>query len=388
MVIVSLRSLSSLFLVSSLLSILMVGACSSTKTVSKDAGRDGTTDGSEEHGSDASTGDVASDSSDVDADASTVDGGADAGGDGGVTVIPCGDGGAAIMVATTTAPARPVGLTIDDAHVYFTTQAGGDTTPGVASAVMSAPLAGGAPVLLASGETAPKFGEAQGIVVAGGNLYFVAAALWTVPTAGGTPVRLDDSRQSLLTAGGVVYFADYGFTATLKSLTPPSTTPTLLSAAFHGYDLAFNGTTFFWQDGRDGMPDNITKMPVGGAPSILLNNAGNRGNFSSMVADATTVFWGAILPDQLGGVKTVAVAGGEPTVLVSHLDHFVEAMAMDDANLYILTAKFLWKQAKAGGPLVCLSPANIYIPGASLAVDATSVYWPDQGTLRIMKVAK
>ena len=39
-------------------------------------------------------------------------------------------------------------------------------------------------------------------------------------------------------------------------------------------------------------------------------------------------------------------------------------------------------------PLVCLSPTTLFIPGATIAVDATSVYWADQANQRIMKVAK
>jgi hypothetical protein len=104
-----------------------------------------------------------------------------AGGDGGnggnggsPALVPCVDGGAAIVLATTTAPAVPQNLTIDATNIYFTTQNSGSAGTGLADSVMTVPLTGGTPTLLASGQAAPSFTGATYIALAGGNLYWAA----------------------------------------------------------------------------------------------------------------------------------------------------------------------------------------------------------------------
>jgi hypothetical protein len=258
------------------------------------------------------------------------------------------------------------------------------------------PLTGGAPTMLVSGTTTPSFTGASLIATVGGNLYWAAnstvfpnpPSVFTAPVAGGTQVAVDTSPSyipGLLATGGSVY---YGAMNDLKSVTPPSTTPAALTTAFFGFDLAFDGASFFWHDGRDGMPNNITTVPrAGGVPSVLAMNTGNMGNFSDLVADATTLYWGALLADQSAAIKSMPVGGGTQTVFEDPLPFSEDALALDDTNVYVMSGGFVWKKAKAGGPLICLSASKAG-SGANLLVDATNVYWPDQQTQRIMKVAK
>ncbi|HEV3193192.1 MAG TPA: hypothetical protein VGY54_21940 [Polyangiaceae bacterium] len=310
--------------------------------------------------------------------------------------VPCADGGAGVVLATTTAPATPANLTSDGTNIYFTTKTNGGGASGLADSVMMIPLAGGTPKLLASGQNAPSFAGASYIEVAGGSLYWAASSavfpnpptLWTIPVGGGTQLALDSSPNSfrgLIASGATVY---YGAVPNLKSITPPSTTPAPLTSAFYGFDLAFDGSKFYWHDGRDGMPDNITEVPLsGGTPSILANTTGNAGDYSDIVADATTIYWGALLADQSAAVKSIPVAGGAQTIFAHPLAFSTDALALDDKNVYIIVANFLWKKPKAGGPMICLATTKTG-SDANMVVDANNIYWPDQQTGRIMKVAK
>jgi hypothetical protein len=159
-------------------------------------------------------------------------------------------------------------------------------------------------------------------------------------------------------------------------------------APFFGFDLAFDGTSFYWHDGRDGMPNNITKVALaGGTPSIVANDTGNAGNYSDLVADATTLYWGALLADQSAAVKSMPVGGGAQTVFASPLPFATDGLAVDETNVYIIAATSLFKKAKTGGPLICLATTSTG-SGVNIVVDATSVYWADSQTGRIMKVAK
>jgi hypothetical protein len=365
-----------------------VVSCGSTKGNSHP---DGASDGPTKTSADAST------EAAIDGASDRIDGtGTDGNGDGGVAAsIPCVDGGAGVMVTTTTSPATPSNIFLDGTSLYFTTQTDGTGATGLADSVMTVPVSGGAATMLVSGKTMPSFSGATYIAVAGDNLYWAAnstvfpgpANLYTALLAGGTQVAVANGAQAgMIASGGSVYF---GQTPTLSVITPPSTTPTVLTTAFYGLDLAFDGMTFYWHDGRDGMPDNITKVPLaGGTPMILVNNAGNRGGATDFVADATTLYWGAALADQSAAVKSLPVTGGTPTVFEAPLPFYTDALGLDDTNVYIIAGGFLWKKAKIGaGPLTCLAITKTG-SGANIVVDATNVYWPDQETGRIMKVAK
>jgi hypothetical protein len=376
-----------------------VASCGSTSGPSHpDGSSDGATDGSADGATDGLA-DAAIDGvpdGSVGLDGPGADSGADAA-DGGVAAsIPCVDGGAGVVVTTTTAPATPANIVLDGTTLYFTTVSDGSGATGIPDSVMTVPVTGGAPTMLASGKNTPSFSGATYIAVAGGNLYWAAnstvfpgpANVYTTPLAGGTQVAINAGAQAgMIVSGGNVYF---GQTPNLDVITPPSTTPTVLTTAFYSLDdLAFDGATFYWHDGRDGMPDNITKVPLaGGTPTILVNNAGNRGDYTDFVADATTLYWGAALADQSAAVKSLPVGGGTPTVFEAPLPFYTDALGLDDTNVYIAAGGFLWKKAKTGaGPLTCLAVTKTG-SGANLVVDATYVYWPDQETGRIMKVAK
>jgi len=161
-------------------------------------------------------------------------------------------------------------------------------------------------------------------------------------------VRLDerptDTSHILIASGATVY---YGAVPNLRSITPPSTTPATVTSAFYGFDLAFDGSKFYGHDGRDGMPDNITAVPLsGGTPSILANNTGNAGDYSDIVADATTVYWVALLADQSAAVKSIPGAGGAQAIFAHPLAFSTDALALDENNVYIIVADFLWKKPK------------------------------------------
>jgi hypothetical protein len=145
-----------------------VASCGSTSGPSHPDGADGTSDGATDASTDASA-DGAPDGI-VGIDATGADSGGDAT-DGGVAAsIPCVDGGAGVVVTTTTAPAAPSNIVLDGTTLYFTTQIDGSGVTGLADSVMTVPVTGGAATMLASGKNTPSFSGATYIAVAGGNL--------------------------------------------------------------------------------------------------------------------------------------------------------------------------------------------------------------------------
>jgi hypothetical protein len=99
------------------------------------------------------------------------------------------DGG---TVRAVTSMADPLWLALDNNNVYWSEGGNGTTHPVIPGAVMKAPVAGGAPVTLAS---FPVGNVPLVMAVDTQNVYFIeatgtAASVMKVPIAGGTPVTL------------------------------------------------------------------------------------------------------------------------------------------------------------------------------------------------------
>jgi hypothetical protein len=120
----------------------------------------------------------------------------------------------------------------------------------------------------------------------------------------------------------------------------------------------------------------VMKVPLeGGAPTTL---ASNQAGPSNLQVNATGVYWA------LGyqSIVRAPLEGGAPTTLTSGITYTFDLVA-DATSLYWALASggssSVVKMPLAGGPRTTLATKN-HGSARSIAVDATSVYWTDNGS--------
>jgi outer membrane protein assembly factor BamB len=196
------------------------------------------------------------------------------------------------------------------------------------------------PVYLTSGESPGK------LALGATNVYWTSgngAQIRAVPKAGGQPVTV--------VAG------------------PPNSP---------GWGIAVDSTNIYWST-----TSAVLSMPLTGSmPNTLAPNL-LRGA-QNVAVSATDVYWATVPgPD---AVQSVPIDGGAVTTIVSD-PNGTTALAVDTSNLYWSTTSGLYRAALAGG-----SPTSIGPAVASLAVDATDVYYVldsavSAGTIRRVPIA-
>lgn len=220
------------------------------------------------------------------------------------------------------------GIVVDKTNVYWLTL----------TTVMKAPLLGGAPTKLASGQSLTS-----AIAVDATSVYWGAnRMLMKVPLAGGTPITLASSQ------------------GTISS-------------------IAVDRTSVYWTDLGTGI-GLVMKVPVDGGPPVTL--ASGQGYPEGIVVDATNAYW-----FDAGYIRTVPLSGGNITTLVSYSGQsgtstIPTALAIDATNAYWTATDSagygaVKKVPLSGGPTVMLFSGSGDPTG--IAVDATSIYWTDRG---------
>ena len=291
---------------------------------------------------------------------------------------------------------KPFAIAVDMTSLYFTDAALGT--------VMKAPLSGGPPVALATGQVNPGF-----LAIDATNIYWANqgtavsdwadGAIMMVSINGGTPVTLA-SAQNYLSAIAVdatnIYWASGGTTknhfadGALLTLPLSGGTPvTLASKQIGPYGIAVNSTHIYWinlgtsqfaglvEDG------SVMKMTLsGGAPTTL---ASAQPAPLAIAVDATSVYWATS-----GTVAKVPLGGGTPSIIASSQSQPFQ-IAVDSTSAYWTNTYggSLVKVPLNGGAPVTLATGQNYALG--IALSSSDVFWANHdgagsgGILRISK---
>jgi hypothetical protein len=230
------------------------------------------------------------------------------------------------LCATTVVSAGGSSIALDATNVYWT-----DANAGT---VMKAPLAGGTPAMISTGQSQP-----DGLVVDTTNAYWISGtySIASAPLGGGGPttplVSLPITNyvypSSIAVAGGSLYY-------------------TTASAVMSTYTIA--------------------KLPATGGKATQLTS-GNY-NAGGIHVTATDIYWST-----QKGIFQLPLAGVTPTTLWSG---FPSGFAVDPTSLYFTASTFVEKAPLAGGAATTLfsGTPSIDAPGG-LLVDSSNLYFVD-----------
>jgi hypothetical protein len=290
------------------------------------------------------------------------------------------------------------GIVVDEENVYWSCG-----RPGGGSALRRVPKCGGAPTTMVTG--GQRAGGSGPLAVSATNVYWVsdygaALAVATTNKVGGTPSTL---ASGISVGGGDIIVGTLGldgasvYLATAYSSGPvmsvplgggaPETLASLATEQPSGY-VAVDSTSVYWTSWCVGCPmggaGEVLKVGLAGGTPVTLASSTST-SVADVAVDATSVYW-------LGGdgtVMKVPTVGGTATTLAS--DVAGRGMAIDAVNVYYWASPSSDSMAVMKVPLGGGAPVTVVsVPsrqgGPSLAVDATSVYWPSSfGPQAIMK---
>jgi hypothetical protein len=227
----------------------------------------------------------------------------------------------------------PWAIAVDDKNVYWTLTGSpdGGTTSG---AVRQAPIGGGTVITLSSTLENPG-----GIAVDSENVYFtteVGGNIHKFPIGGGTGISLAESQASpayIAVSGGNVYWTNLGngTVATVPASGTGPTTPTVLAtdaANSNAEGIAVNGSTVFFSAANN--PGYVWSVPTTGGTAKALFIVGQNTPWGVAV-DSTNAYW--VTNTNPGGLYMVPLTGGTPTTLTSGLEN-PTAVAVDSSGVY------------------------------------------------------
>jgi hypothetical protein len=266
---------------------------------------------------------------------------------------------------------QPWDLAVNAQYVYWTGY--GDST------ILRVPVDGGSVATLASEAGAP-----QQIAVDAVNVYWISGGvILSVPVGGGTRSKVwtgSINLDSIATDGTTLYWADANGTAgTIMSRPLDGAATTLASAQSEPGIVGFGAGHAYWADtslaGPDPGQNSISSVPLGGGTVATLVPA------AGWSVGAAGAISGATLYGELGqDLVSFPLAGGAPTTLAA--DAGPLQIVADGENVYWLTYSGSIECIPIGGGRVvtlAFAPDGPEMMPAVIAVDATSVYWVDQG---------
>lgn len=247
-------------------------------------------------------------------------------------------------------------IAVDATNLYWSTNTMGT--------IEKVPLRGGAPSTLVSGQV-PTYS----LAVDATNVYWNGTAVMKAPLAGGAPSVVD----GVVALGRIKADATsiyYQTKSAIWSISPDGTGSKMLASEPGTINyFAVGGSDIAWITGLTARSAPIT----GGAPTLLASNAPANG----IAADATNVYWGA------GRVQQCAASGCNDQPLTLAMGKGVIAIATDGKFVYFTNQLTIERVPVDGGEVQTLATSSAQ--PVNIRVDDTSVYWTTNGA--IMKVA-
>ena len=290
------------------------------------------------------------------------------------------------------------GLAIDATNIYWAT----DTPNGspifmTDSAVMKAPVGGGAPVLLDKASA----GRGYDLAVDATNVYLEfqwldhaqEGEVHRLPLAGGAQTGitgLQTTPRGLTLGAGYLYIGkEMGGKLLGVSLTGGADLkfgdPFMVYGTVH-HGIAVDATSVYTTNDTGTAAGEILKWSVAGGLSTVLVAGQAAPNY--IAADATNLYWtDRGLMAHTGSVMKMPKAGGAVTTLASGLGG-AKRIVVDATSVYWNddVDGVIMKVPIAGGASTVLASGQLGANG--LAVGATHVYWTDSIALTVNKVAK
>jgi hypothetical protein len=272
----------------------------------------------------------------------------------------------------------PDAIAVDDTGVYYSDQ----------TSVVALPLAGEAPVSLASEQGLPT-----SLALEDGRLYwtnFTEGTLRSVPSAGGpsTPLVTGQSYpQFLALGGGELYWVNSpGYPDTVSVVPQEGGEPVVLySASNEITSLAADATgVYFTLGGEPSSADAGALMHASPAGDDLAAVADEQSSPRSVALRDGRLYW--VSGEQLGEqtLLSMPATGGTPTALVT--TRGLTALAVDAKNVYFATASassapngsLSWLPLTGGEPSVLVEGVTLV---SAITLDRDFVYWVDAGPL-------
>jgi hypothetical protein len=286
-------------------------------------------------------------------------------------------------VGPSSATEVPNRIATDGVNVYWTSDRAGT--------IMAAPIEGGAPVVLATGQVG-----AWGIAVSGGDLYWTrsipfavdAGTVQRMPLDGGTPETIASSQanpQDIATDGVRVYWADVNAIgpngplpgAIVSAPLDGGAPTTLASGQTQPLGVAVHGGSLYWVTSESlmavaldgGAPVTLASLPPEPtSPGISMS--------LELVLDSRDAYW---VSDQnastQGGVFRVPLSGGTFVTLAGTDGAY--SVATDGTTVYAASSTNLVRVPVDGGPPATLLTGSWVGPsrGAPMILDATHLFW-------------
>jgi hypothetical protein len=278
------------------------------------------------------------------------------------------------QISSSTGPGNA--MAVDATTVYW----------GTPTAVLAAPLAGGAATTLANGNVVD-------LALTGASIYYIdgsagTGAIKSVPVAGGAVVTLAPSQATpahLATDGTSVFWTNGG-DGTVKSVPVGGGSVTTLAtnqtiSGYGPWGIALSGANVYWA--VNGALRTAAK--TGGVVTVVTQDGMDRG---WLAVDTQNVYYGTLSST----LDQVALAGGSRLVLANNLNSSPQGqLGLDASYVYMSPYDGTVTRVPIGGgpalPIANQGSSSLQTIPWTVAVDAANIYWVDYGG-NVWKVTK